>query len=66
MKKYLFPLAALMALTSCDDPVATMPMSQVPTGILVLAFIGMVTCILLVFLLILFMGGLIEYLTEDR
>lgn len=54
-------------LTSCGgDPITIMPMSQVPTGIMVLAHIGMVTCILIALLLILFLGGIMEYFKEER
>lgn len=67
MKYIFYLLAALLVLTSCgEDPATTMPMSYVPTGIMVLAYIGMITCILLVFLLILFFGGIVEYFTEDK
>jgi len=50
----------LLTLTSCACEVPSMPLSHVPTGILILAFIGLVTVVLLLFGIIIVMGGLME------
>jgi len=61
MKKYIFALAALLLLTSCAPDTPPMPLSYVPIGVLILAFIGLVTVIFLAVCFVLLICGLSEW-----
>lgn len=60
MKQTFILLLAAWLLTSCGNDPGTMPVSQVPIGIEILAFIGLVTVIVLLIGFILFFGGIVE------
>jgi len=67
MKKYyLMLLAALLLLTSCgqDPATAPMPMSYMPIGVQILAYIGFATVVLLVIGFFVVFGGILEYLRD--
>jgi len=62
MKKYVFfLLLVLMSLTSCAPDTPPMPLSYVPIGVLILAFVGLVTVIFLAVGLVLLLCGLTEW-----
>jgi len=62
MKKYIFfLLVVLLTLTSCAQDPPPMPLSYVPIGVLVLAFVGLVTVIFLAVCFVLLICGLSEW-----
>jgi len=67
MKKYYFFLiAALLFLTSCEQEpgMQSMPMSYVPIGVQILAYIGFATVVLLAIGFIVVFGGILEYFRD--
>jgi len=67
MKKYyLFLFFALLLLTSCEQEpgMVSMPMSYVPIGVQILAYIGFATVVLLVIGFIVVFGGIWEYFRD--
>jgi len=59
--KYIIALVALLSLTSCAPDTPPMPLSYVPIGVLILAFVGLVTVIFLAIGFVLLLGGLREW-----
>jgi len=67
MKKYYFFLiAALLFLTSCaqEPGMVSMPMSYIPIGVQILAYIGFATVVLLAIGFIVVFGGILEYFRD--